>query len=189
MEIWKRYEDTMFEVSNYGNVRSITHTVQQFNHDQLTSVTYKGKKRKLQSYSNGYLGFYHNNKNYMVHRLVAETFISNPNNYPCVNHKDGNKHNNSADNLEWCSYSHNVKHAIDNGLLTPNISGFKNGWEITQSKKRPVKCVETGQIFSCCVDAEAFMNPNRDNPDQIRNIRYCCLMKQKTAYGLHWEWA
>lgn len=44
---------------------------------------------------------------YSVHRLVAITFISNPNNYPCVNHKDENKQNNSVSNLEWCTVSYN----------------------------------------------------------------------------------
>lgn len=50
-------------------------------------------------------------KNYSVHRLIALTFLDNPNNYPCVNHKDGCKTNNNLNNLEWCTYSHNLKHA------------------------------------------------------------------------------
>jgi hypothetical protein len=62
--------------------------------------------------ANGYLGLFGK----YLHRCIAEKFIDNPNDYNDVNHKDGNKHNNSVDNLEWCSRSHNIKHAWDNGL-------------------------------------------------------------------------
>ena len=51
-----------------------------------------------------------------IHRLVAEAFIENPNKLPCINHIDGNKQNNHIDNLEWCSYSHNNRHAREMGL-------------------------------------------------------------------------
>jgi len=56
------------------------------------------------------------NKGYLVHRLVAFAFISNPNNYNEINHKDGDKQNNCVDNLEWCTHSQNMKHAFDTGL-------------------------------------------------------------------------
>lgn len=55
-------------------------------------------------------------KTYLVHRLVAITYLDNPDNLPCVNHIDGNKLNNKVENLEWCSHSYNMKHAFSLGL-------------------------------------------------------------------------
>lgn len=61
-----------------------------------------------------------------VHRLVAQTFIPNPNGYKEVNHLDGNKENNHVDNLEWCTRSENLKHAYKLGLRTAT-QGERNG--------------------------------------------------------------
>lgn len=60
-----------------------------------------------------------------VHRLVAETFIPNPNNFPCVNHIDGDRSNNSVENLEWVSYSDNLHHAYDILKRTINSTSVK----------------------------------------------------------------
>jgi hypothetical protein len=57
---------------------------------------------------------------FSVHRLVAKSFIPNPHNLPQVNHKNGIKHDNQIENLEWCDASHNQKHAVDLGLSKPN---------------------------------------------------------------------
>lgn len=56
---------------------------------------------------------------HLIHRLIAETFLPNPEGFPVVNHIDGNKRNNSVSNLEWCSYSRNNQHAVDTGLRKP----------------------------------------------------------------------
>ena len=55
-----------------------------------------------------------------IHRLMAEAFIENPENLPIINHIDGNKLNDEIENLEWCTYSYNNKHAYDTGLKTPS---------------------------------------------------------------------
>lgn len=82
----------------------------------------KTKKVKKQSLSDG--GYFRvsitkdsKESTMRVHRLVAETFLPNPDNKPYVNHKDGNKQNNKRSNLEWCSQKENVNHAIDTGLF------------------------------------------------------------------------
>lgn len=58
-------------------------------------------------------------KRIYIHQLIARAFISNPNNYPIINHKDGVKNNNNSNNLEWCNNSHNIKEAYRIGLHQP----------------------------------------------------------------------
>jgi len=73
------------------------------------------KKIKPMKLNTGYylLGLTHNKKRYQVthHKFIADIFVLNPNNYSEINHKDENKNNNCADNLEWCSRKQNMKHS------------------------------------------------------------------------------
>lgn len=67
-----------------------------------------------------------------IHRLVAEAFIPNPDNKPCVNHKDGNKLNNNVSNLEWVTYKENTQHALNNNLLNPPIGERSGSCKISE---------------------------------------------------------
>lgn len=84
-----------------------------------------GKKLKFGITNVGYyyvniqLGKRGNYKSKTVHRLVAQAYIPNPNNYPVVNHINGNKLDPSVSNLEWCTFSDNNQHAFDTGLKKP----------------------------------------------------------------------
>ena len=126
-EIWKDvvgYEG-LYQVSNHGRVKSLEHFVPSiggairkspskiltncFDNNYYHVTLYKGGRKKI----------------FLVHRLVAEAFIPNPNNLPQVNHKDGNKLNNNATNLEWCSAQDNILHAFATGLNTPHTTHYR----------------------------------------------------------------
>ena len=94
-----------YEISNLGNVRSTSY--------KGTKILKSAGKRYLQVL----LCINQIKTHKLVHRLVAEAFIPNPNNYPVVNHKDGNKKNNTVDNLEWCTTDYNNQHAKKTNLL------------------------------------------------------------------------
>lgn len=110
MEIWKDIKgyEGKYQVSNYGNVKSLNYR-----------RTKTEKVLKPWDAGRGYLQVVFTRKKYAIHRLVAETFISNPNHYSDVNHIDGNKKNNHVDNLEWCTRKHNIQHAWKLGLSKP----------------------------------------------------------------------
>ena len=80
------------------------------------------KKLKLRKNKLGYMDIQFSKNSHKqrhsVHRLIALTFIDNPNNYPCVNHIDGDKQNNKVENLEWCTHRHNNLHAVALGLVS-----------------------------------------------------------------------
>lgn len=78
--------------------------------DSACSANNKGRRILKQSDNNGYKTVTINGKTNYVHRLVALTFIPNPNNYPCINHKDENKSNNNVENLEWCIHEYNMNY-------------------------------------------------------------------------------
>lgn len=91
-----------------------------------------------------------------VHRIVAQTFIPNPEDKPTVNHINGNKKDNSVGNLEWATVLEQNHHAIRTGLRDGNMNSARTA--SIKSISKPVLCVETGEIFSSCSEAERKLN-------------------------------
>ena len=122
----KGYEG-LYQVSNYGRVKTI----------KIRNSVNVHNKTKILKQCESKFGYYIvnlSNKSQRVHRLVALTFIPNLKNYYCVNHIDGNKHNNKIDNLEWCTSSYNNYEAYRLGLKQGSLKN-KYGKNNPNSKK------------------------------------------------------
>lgn len=123
MENWKNipeYEN-LYLISDLGNVKSLyTNKILKPSFDKFGYARFSATKNKKQ-------------KTLRIHRLVAELFIKNLNNLPQVNHKNGDKSNNSKNNLEWCTDSENKFHAYKHGLM---IGGNQYTNKTKQNLKR-----------------------------------------------------
>lgn len=113
-------------------------------------------------------------KRVAVHRLVALTFIPNPNNLPEVNHKDEDKTNNSVSNLEWCTREYNINY----GTLMERMAQTQQQYHPNQKK---VLCVETGIIYYSTQEASRQTGINNTGISKV------CNGKRKTAGGYHWK--
>ena len=160
-EIWKdvpNYEG-LYQVSNLGNVKSLR----------------KDKILRCKNYSN-YNGVIlydgsHKAKTMLIHRLVAQAFIPNIDNLPCINHKDENKKNNNVENLEWCSYKYNNNYGNHN-----KNNSLAHCKKIYQYKPNGVFIKE----WASQIEIQKTLGINQ------RNISSCCKKTRKTAGGYIW---
>ena len=184
MEIWKDIKgyEGKYQVSSLGRIKSLY---------RWNGKAFYSREHIIKSYinKNGYVYIAlmknNKNKNCRLHRLVAEAFLDNPNNYNDINHKDGNKENNNINNLEYCTKSYNMKHAFKNNLWkSPNSGRF--GSNSYKAKKVAMVDKNTNEIiktFNSIIDATHFVNKNSSG-----HIVNCCKGKLKTAYGYKWQY-
>lgn len=137
MEEWKSipgYEG-LYEVSSYGRVRSLDR------YDRRNCFR-KGRILKQNNDGRGYMSIElclnSKIKRYLVHRLVAQAFIPNPDNLPEVNHKDENPENNSVTNIEWCNRSYNINYGTRKDKVRESQlkSGFWTGLSEKEYKRK-----------------------------------------------------
>ena len=128
----------------------------------------------------------------LVHRAVAEVFVENPHNYPCVNHLDENKLNNNASNLVWCSYHENNVHgtriariveARRNYVVSAETRAKQSAAHMgTYHAGRRVVCIETGVEYMSARAASRSIGGHKSNVGKV------CGLKSRTAGGYHWEY-
>lgn len=186
-EIWKDIKgfEGSYQVSNLGNVRSVTRKVNTFNGFRTT----QGKILKPSLLKNGYykvdLRQNQKHKNLLVHRLVAQSFIPNPNNLPEVNHKDTNPSNNRIDNLEWCNQSHNIKYAYKYGNAKPTKGCFQIG-NIPHNRRKINQYSKNKEFICSYISIKEASDYTHIKRSAINN----CLTKRcKTSGGFIWEYA
>lgn len=133
LEEWKQYKDFPFEVSTLGRVRTIQRVVKYKDGREYNYSSKIIKQHITREYSYIAITLHSKKYNFRVHRLVAETFIPNPNNWPQVNHIDENKLNNRVENLEWCTAKYNsnygthtkrVAEKLTNGPLAKKVAQY-----------------------------------------------------------------
>ena len=156
----KNYEG-LYQVSNLGRVYS-----------------YYKNKILFPSNNKGYLQINLTKdkitKKFFIHRLVAETFIENVKNLPCVNHKDECKTNNCVDNLEWCSYKYN------------NSYGTRIQRTIKATNKPVLMLDFNGNIIK---EYDSLIIAAKDFGKKCSSgIRIACNNENKTAYGYKWKY-
>ena len=175
-EIWKDvvgYEN-LYQVSNLGNVSTLKH--------KKTFILKPAQNGK------GYLKVILRNNNkskkyFFVHRLVAQAFLPNPNNYPVINHKDENPLNNNVNNLEWCTQKYNCNYGTAQERRAKKIS------KILTNRKDLSKTVLQYDKNGILINEYPSMK-EAERKTGINNGYICSVCKGKlnTAGGYIWKY-
>jgi len=174
MEVYKEIKGfDGYAVSNQGNVKSLERDVirkSKFGKEYIYHLQEKILVKRKDKDGYEIVNLFDNGKSVTlkVHRLVAESFIDNPNNFPIINHKDCNVSNNSVDNLEWCNYSYNnsyldagYKRALKKGK--PLIA-YKDGKEVG----RFVSSYEAAKALNC---SSGNIRSNLRGADHVNTVK------------------
>ena len=164
----KEYEGK-YQVSNLGRVKSLN-----YNNTKKEKIL---KSRNNRGYLCVTLYKEGKSKTCKVHRLVAQAFIENSNNYLEVNHKDENKTNNCVENLEWCTRKYNNSYGTRNKKASESMKGKNKGSKHPASRK--VQCITTGKKINTITEAGEYYYI-----DSYLNIIRCCKGERKSA-GKH----
>ena len=184
-EIWKDIKgyEGWYQVSNLGNVKSLNRG----NRNGRKLVPNSGRYKGVFLCMNG------SKLRRNIHRLVAETFLKNIENKPFVNHKDGNKFNNEASNLEWCTHYENMKHAHINGLIPKYTDELRNirrlarlgsslsdetKNKISSSLSKPIKCINDDLVFNSIKSASEYYGISKTTFHRKFNNNELILGKQ-----------
>ena len=163
----KGYED-LYQVSNLGRVKSLNYR-KTGKEKILKNVKDKDGYFQIHLCKNGRA------KHFKIHRLVAKTFIPNPDNLQQINHKDEDKQNNRIDNLEWCTQSYNHDY------------GTRNKRTAKKNKKK-VKCITTNEIFNSIKEAGQNYNINSGDISRCCQGKHSYCGKLKTGEKLVWRY-